>query len=630
MTRKSLSGGKTYSMFGPGYDGLALEDDAKALRDPGLVPRIVRALFAQIADRESSDENVEFHLRTTYVEIYKETIRDVLAPRLDRRDDSNRCSLKIQHDSLRGLWLPEATQVPVHNVLDVMAVLRVGNRNRAVAKTNWNEHSSRSHALLILTVEARHRNTQITNMSHLYLVDLAGSEQVSKTGASGERLKEAQSINQSLSALGLVIYALSSLKNAKSKKVFVPYRNSKLTRLLQNCIGGNARTTLLINCSPSSVCASETLSTLRFGERTQMIKNQPKVNIELSYAELKAMFKAAELTISKQKAVIAQLESEVKVLQKLGLFQERTQEAPPAVTSIPAGLLPADDTDRPSTSSSLVAMPLVTRSPSPSHYDHGGRAGRGMGRGWTPEPEERKEVTAQLATGTGAGESREGKRVAWGEEPRAPAAPSPPFAENLETLGLGRPSHHKLPDTRELLVHFICPLSKYVMTDPVIALDGFTYDRRAIEAHMARHRESPMTGRKLGGKLLIPNVNLQQQIRKCYPQPVPNLRLSGFHMIARPVLRVLLSYLDARSICRLQQTCEELRQAADDEKVWKGLIRNSLGVEQPELKDPTPTYKAFYILRRPKRSQTAMDTERFPVHSKAVIGQVVVEVGKGK
>lgn len=166
-------------------------------------------------------------------------------------------------------------------------MVEVGKRNRATSPTLMNAESSRSHSILQLCVAQKKSNGQRVT-SRLYLVDLAGSEKVGKTGATGERLKEAQNINKSLAALGMVINALSD------KSTHVPYRDSKLTRILMDSIGGNSRTLLIICCSPEPAQTAESLSTLRFGERAKLIQNDAKANTtQLGVSELQALLTTA-------------------------------------------------------------------------------------------------------------------------------------------------------------------------------------------------------------------------------------------------------------------------------------------------------------------------------------------------
>ncbi|OBZ75576.1 Kinesin heavy chain [Grifola frondosa] len=171
-----------------------------------------------------------------------------------------------------------------------------------------NAESSRSHSIFLITIQQRNTESGALKTGNLYLVDLAGSEKVGKTGASGQTLEEAKKINKSLSALGMVINALTD-----GKAKHVPYRDSKLTRILQESLGGNSRTTLIINCSPSSYNEAETLSTLRFGIRAKSIKNTARVNAELSPLELKGLLAKANAANSSYQKYIAALEAELAI-----------------------------------------------------------------------------------------------------------------------------------------------------------------------------------------------------------------------------------------------------------------------------------------------------------------------------
>lgn len=180
--------------------------------------------------------------------------------------------------------------------------MRFGSSNRAVTATNMNAESSRSHSLFVLTLIMTNNEDQSMKTGKLYLVDLAGSEKISKTGAVGQTLEEAKNINQSLSTLGKVIVALTD------KKIqHIPYRESKLTRILSESLGGNSKTCLIITCSPHPYNEQETLSTLRFGARARNIKNTPKVNREYSIPELKKLLAKAEENV-------AQCETKIKAL----------------------------------------------------------------------------------------------------------------------------------------------------------------------------------------------------------------------------------------------------------------------------------------------------------------------------
>lgn len=198
-----------------------------------------------------------------------------------------------------------------------------------------NAESSRSHSIFVMTIQARNTETGTQKTGSLFLVDLAGSEKISKTGATGQTLEEAKKINKSLSALGMVINALTDGKVRWAGQAFcrgpradyqsgliqsahIPYRDSKLTRILQESLGGNSRTTLIINCSPSPYNETETLSTLRFGMRAKSIKNKARVNAELSPAELKALLKKAQRDSANSAAYISLLEREVAIWREGG------------------------------------------------------------------------------------------------------------------------------------------------------------------------------------------------------------------------------------------------------------------------------------------------------------------------
>jgi kinesin family member 5 len=155
--------------------------------------------------------------------------------------------------------------------------MRLGNDNRAIGVTDMNNQSSRSHSIFIMTITQTNNSDFSTKTGKLFLVDLAGSEKVSKTGAKGQTLDEAKAINKSLTTLGIVIKALTD-----GKSTHVPYRDSKLTRILSESLGGNSKTCLIITCSPASFNEAETISTLRFGKRAKKVRNKPKINKEVS------------------------------------------------------------------------------------------------------------------------------------------------------------------------------------------------------------------------------------------------------------------------------------------------------------------------------------------------------------
>ncbi|PHH88055.1 hypothetical protein CDD83_8054 [Cordyceps sp. RAO-2017] len=280
--------GKSYTMMGTNID-----DDIGR----GVIPRIVEQIFASIM---SSPSTIEYTVRVSYMEIYMERIRDLLAPQND--------NLPVHEEKNRGVYVKGLLEIYVSSVQEVYEVMRRGGNARAVAATNMNQESSRSHSIFVITITQKNVETGSAKSGQLFLVDLAGSEKVGKTGASGQTLEEAKKINKSLSALGMVINALTDGKSSH-----IPYRDSKLTRILQESLGGNSRTTLIINCSPSSYNDAETLSTLRFGMRAKSIKNKAKVNAELSPAELKALLRKAQGQVTNFETYISGLEGEIQL-----------------------------------------------------------------------------------------------------------------------------------------------------------------------------------------------------------------------------------------------------------------------------------------------------------------------------
>ncbi|KAF2262712.1 kinesin-domain-containing protein [Lojkania enalia] len=278
--------GKSYTMMGSDID----DDEGK-----GIIPRIVEQIFASML---ASPSNIEYTVRVSYMEIYMERIRDLLNPVND--------NLPVHEEKNRGVYVKGLLEVYVSSVMEVYEVMRRGGTARAVAATNMNQESSRSHSIFVITITQKNLETGSMKSGQLFLVDLAGSEKVGKTGASGQTLEEAKKINKSLSALGMVINSLTD-----GKSTHIPYRDSKLTRILQESLGGNSRTTLIINCSPSSYNDAETISTLRFGMRAKTIKNKAKVNAELSPAELKALLKKAQGQVTTFETYIGSLEGEV-------------------------------------------------------------------------------------------------------------------------------------------------------------------------------------------------------------------------------------------------------------------------------------------------------------------------------
>ncbi|KAG7155446.1 kinesin-like protein KIF3B isoform X2 [Homarus americanus] len=247
--------GKTYTMEG-------IRDDPE---QRGVIPNSFEHIFNHIA----RSSNQQYLIRASYLEIYQEEIRDLLG-----KDQKRRLELKERPDT--GVFVKDLQQFVCKSVNEIQHVMTVGNQNRAVGSTNMNLHSSRSHAIFIITIECSdvdEKGKSRIRVGKLNLVDLAGSERQSKTGTVGDRLKEATKINLSLSALGNVISAL-----VDGKSTHIPYRDSKLTRLLQDSLGGNSKTIMVANIGPASYNYDETITTLRYANRAKNIKNKPKIN----------------------------------------------------------------------------------------------------------------------------------------------------------------------------------------------------------------------------------------------------------------------------------------------------------------------------------------------------------------
>ncbi|XP_068608194.1 kinesin-like protein KIF15 [Brachionichthys hirsutus] len=257
--------GKTFTMLGPSE----LDNFTDGLR--GVIPRSFEYLFFLInREVEKSDQSKSFLCKCSFIEIYNEQIYDLL--------DAASASLFLRENIKTGVFVEGAVEKFVNSAAEAYQVLSMGWRNRRVASTSMNRESSRSHAVFTMTLESKESTSDVVNirMSQLNLVDLAGSERQKDTHTEGSRLKEASNINRSLMCLGQVIMALVDVSNGKNRHIC--YRNSKLTFLLRDSLGGNAKTYIIANVHPGSKCFGETLSTLQFAQRAKLIKNKAIIN----------------------------------------------------------------------------------------------------------------------------------------------------------------------------------------------------------------------------------------------------------------------------------------------------------------------------------------------------------------
>ncbi|XP_031304842.1 kinesin-like protein KIF3A isoform X3 [Camelus dromedarius] len=248
----------------------------------GIIPNSFAHIFGHIAKAEG---DTRFLVRVSYLEIYNEEVRDLLG-----KDQTQRLEVKERPDV--GVYIKDLSAYVVNNADDMDRIMTLGHKNRSVGATNMNEHSSRSHAIFTITIECSEKGVDgnmHVRMGKLHLVDLAGSERQAKTGATGQRLREATKINLSLSTLGNVISAL-----VDGKSTHVPYRNSKLTRLLQDSLGGNSKTMMCANIGPADYNYDETISTLRYANRAKNIKNKARINEDPKDALLRQFQKEIE------------------------------------------------------------------------------------------------------------------------------------------------------------------------------------------------------------------------------------------------------------------------------------------------------------------------------------------------
>lgn len=254
--------GKSYSMMGYGEEA-------------GVIPRICEDMFRRITETQN-DQNLTYTVEVSYLEIYNERVRDLLNP-------ATKGNLKVREHPSTGPYVEDLAKLVVRSFQEIQHLMDEGNKARTVAATSMNETSSRSHAVFTLTVTQKRHDVETQmdteRVAKISLVDLAGSERATSTGATGARLKEGAEINRSLSTLGRVIAALADLSTGKKRNVsMVPYRDSVLTWLLKDSLGGNSMTAMIAAISPADINFEETLSTLRYANSAKRIKNHAVIN----------------------------------------------------------------------------------------------------------------------------------------------------------------------------------------------------------------------------------------------------------------------------------------------------------------------------------------------------------------
>ena len=347
--------GKTYSMQGKDNEN-----------ESGIIPRAANMIFHEIAQT-----NINCEVKLSVLEIYKEKLSDLLS---DNKNSSN--SLRIREHGGGGfgtsVWVEGLTETPISNVSEFTSNVNMAYKKRTTASHKMNEQSSRSHLIVVISLKQVLPGGKRV-LSKLHLIDLAGSEMVRKTDASGKRLDEAKHINKSLSALGKVIYALSSTGTSGNTSVntkapsHIPYRDSKLTRLLQDSLGGNAKTVLLLAISAASVHVQESIATLRFGERARQVCTRPTVNTELDESSLKSALATAKKTITALNATITELQ--IQLLQATSNAPDRVCQT--CMSSLVSTASPVVIKKSSSHSTPLAAMPTQYTSSQKEEDDEG-------------------------------------------------------------------------------------------------------------------------------------------------------------------------------------------------------------------------------------------------------------------
>ncbi|XP_042074922.1 kinesin-like protein KIF17 isoform X1 [Haplochromis burtoni] len=316
---EGVTEGYNGTIFAYGQTGSGKSFTMQGVSEPATQKGVIPRAFEHIFESIQCAENTKFLVRASYLEIYNEEIRDLLGSDAKQR-------LELKEHPERGVYVRDLSMHTVHSVGECERIIEKGWRNRAVGYTLMNKDSSRSHS--IFTIHLEICSTDSSDQDHLRagklnLVDLAGSERQSKTGATGERLREATKINLSLSALGNVI---SALVDGRSR--YIPYRDSKLTRLLQDSLGGNTRTLMIACLSPADNNYEESLSTLRYANRAKSIQNRPRINEDPK----DALLREYQEEIKKLRALLT---GQLSTADLSSLLAGQFSESSPAVPSRP-------------------------------------------------------------------------------------------------------------------------------------------------------------------------------------------------------------------------------------------------------------------------------------------------------
>lgn len=309
-----------YGQTGSGKSHTMIGND----NDLGIIPRICKDIFERASELES--EGVSVMVRISFCEIYNEQIRDLLAPPPAKTAQAAATKLRVR-DGPQGTYVDGLSDYMVKSQEQVLKYLSSGSQRRATAATKMNNVSSRSHAVVSLQLRQVKYNGDGTEevVSLLRLVDLAGSERANATGATGDRLKEGSNINKSLVTLGRVISTLSDMPHsspAKRKTVSIPYRESVLTRLLQDSLGGNSKTAMIACLSPSSY--EQSLSTLRYADQAKRITTDAKVNMDIvSSADADARIEKMQMELSALQQQLVDKESAQKITATVRFYEEQ-------------------------------------------------------------------------------------------------------------------------------------------------------------------------------------------------------------------------------------------------------------------------------------------------------------------